>query len=88
MWKTAQSTVRPLEIDETSSKAVVYVRKDITESVTTDDNEEEITVYTYQENTIPKADWETYKAVMENESQTTDLELAVCELYEMIAGGN
>lgn len=87
MWKTVQSTIKPLDIDETSSKSVVYVRKDIAESVTTDENEQKITIYTYQENTIPKSDWETYKAIMENQSATTDLELAICELYEMITFG-
>ena len=86
MWKTVQSTLKPLDVDETSSKSVVYIRKDITES-TADENEQKITIYTYQENTILKSDWETYKAIMENQSATTDLELAVCELYEMLAFG-
>lgn len=88
MWKTVQSTEKPLEIDENSSKTVVYVRKDIAESTTVNENGEEITAYyTYQENTIPKEDWDTYKAIMENQKLTTDLELALCDIYETIIGG-
>lgn len=88
MWKQSESTERPLEIDETSSKKVVYVRRNIKEVTVQDEvSEETRTIYQYEENTIPKADWETYKTVMENQSATTDLELAICDLYEMIAGG-
>ena len=88
MWRQSESAERPLEIDETSSKTVVYVRRNIKEVTVQDEMSEETrTIYQYEENAIPKADWETYKAVMENQSATTDLELAICELYEMIAGG-
>lgn len=89
MWKQSESAEKPLEIDETSSKTVVYVRRNIKEVTVQDEMSEETrTIYRYEENTIPKADWETYKTVMENQSATTDLELAICELYEMVIGGN
>ena len=88
MWKQSESTAKPLEVDETSSKSVVYVRRNITEVIVQDENSEDRrTVWKYEENKIPKSDWETYKAIMENQSETTDLELAVCELYEMLAFG-
>ena len=88
MWKQSESTEKPLEIDETSSKTVVYVRRNIIEVTVQDEMSEETrTIYRYEENAIPKSDWETYKTVMENQSATTDLELAICDLYEMVAGG-
>lgn len=89
MWRQSESTTKPLEIDETSSSKVVYIRRNISPTSMFDENGEETgTIYKYEENKIPKSDWETYKTVMENQSATTDLELAVCDLYEMITGGN
>lgn len=87
MWKIVQSSEQPLEIDETLSSKYVYIRKDI-EQIEVSSNSEIISMWQYREKKVLKSDWEMYKTVMENQSATTDLELAVCDLYEMITGGN
>lgn len=85
MWKTVQSSEQPLEIDETLSSKYVYIRKDI-EQIEVSSNGETISMWQYKENKVLKSDWEIYKTVIENQAEVTDLELAVCELYEMLGG--
>lgn len=90
MWKLCENSnsEKPLEIDETSSKSVVYVRKDFEEIPTYGEDGEWIgTHWRYMENAVPKSDWTTYKEVIENQTATTDLEMALCDLYEMVMGG-
>lgn len=88
MWRQSESTERPLDTDEMSSKDVVYVRRNITQITIQDEIDESIRmVYRYEENTVPKSDWETYKKVIENENAMIDTQLAICDLYEMITGG-
>lgn len=88
MWRLSESTAKPPEIDEVSSKTVVYVRRNFLELLLIDEKETAVgTKWQYEENAIPKADWETYKAVMDTQSATTDLELALCDLYEILTGG-
>ena len=85
MWKLAENSdnVKPLEIDETSSQSVVYVRKDFKEIPVLDEEGQEIgSKWQYQENEILKSDWETYKGLLETQSNITDIELAIVELYE------
>lgn len=81
MWKTVQSSEQPLEIDESLSSKYVYIRKDI-EQIEVSSNGETISMWQYKENKVLKSDWEIYKTVIENQAEVTDLELAVCELYE------
>lgn len=90
MWKTVENSnnVRPNDIDEISSKDIVYVRKDFIEVPTYDEYGEQIgNHWQYIEDEIPKSDWETYKKVIENENAMIDTQLAICDLYEMISGG-
>ena len=85
MWKLAENSdnVKPLEIDETSSQSVVYVRKDFKEIPILDEEGQEIgSKWQYQENEVLKSDWETYKGLLETQSNITDIELAIVELYE------
>ena len=85
MWKLAENSdnVKPLEIDETSSQSIVYVRKDFKEIPVLDEEGQEIgSKWQYQENEILKSDWETYKGLLETQSNITDIELAIVELYE------
>lgn len=58
MWYKSQSAIKPEVTDSTSSKVYVYLRKNIEE--TTDEDGE--TIYTYDEQIIPKADYATYLA--------------------------
>jgi hypothetical protein len=73
---------KPDEIDSTSSKIYVYVRKDFEESKT----EEGAEKWTYMEQKILKEDWDTYKQVMANTSDVSDLTDAVIELAGIIGG--
>lgn len=70
-WKIVESTIKPEEIDKTSSKEYVYVRRDIEEVTETDTEGNEVTKYVYQENKIPKSDWEYYQQ-LENNADTLD----------------
>lgn len=87
MWKLAQNSneIKPDEIDKTSSPNVVYVRKDFEELERTDEDGEVIgTYWQYQENVIPKKDWELYEMLISSDEKITDVELALCDVYEMI----
>lgn len=84
MWKTVENSdnQRPLEVDQTSSAAVVYVRKDFEEVPTVDRDGEQIgTHWRYQESMIPKDNWGAYELLMKNAadieylSMMTDVDL-------------
>ena len=82
MWiKSSNSdSVKPAEIDRTSSAAVVYVRKDFREVPSLDmDGEQTGTHWEYMENAVPVEDWETYEQVIANKNGIEDVENAVCE---------
>lgn len=60
-YKKSQSTTRPELIDAISSKAVVYLRKDVIEKQEEDKLTGEIyTYYEYLEAKVPKADYEKH----------------------------
>ena len=85
MWKLTEnsSSEKPLEIDETSSQSIVYVRKEFKEIPVLDEEGQEIgSKWQYMENTIPKTDWETYKNLLDTQADITDIQLALVELYE------
>lgn len=87
-YKSSNSdNTKPSEIDETSSKVVVYVRKDFVEVPTLDiDGKENGTHWEYMEKKVKKEDWEIYTKVISDEGEITDAQLAICELYEMFMG--
>lgn len=85
MWKQSENSneIKPNEIDETSSKSVVYIRRDFKEVDTLDNEGNKIgTHWKYEENTVPKKDWDTYKQLITAQDDITSLQLAICELYE------
>lgn len=85
MWKLTEnsSSEKPLEVDETSSQSIVYVRKEFKEIPVLDEEGQEIgSKWQYMENTIPKTDWETYKNLLDTQADITDIQLALVELYE------
>ena len=60
-FKTSQSSVKPDLVDTTSSKTSVYIRQNITESITTDsDTNEKYTYYTYEEAKLTKTEYQQY----------------------------
>lgn len=59
-WITAQSTERPQEKDTTSSKTVNYVRRNTHTIQVEDMDEQEVTVYEYEELVVSKDAWLMY----------------------------
>lgn len=60
-YKKTESTIYPELIETTSSKKVVYLRKDVTEKQRIDETTgQTYTYYEYLEAKIPKADYEKY----------------------------
>lgn len=60
-WYFSESDFIPSDVDSTSSKNVVYLRKDIQEVIKTNDDGENYTVYQYYERKISHEEWASYK---------------------------
>jgi len=84
MWYESESIIKPLEVDDLSSKVYVYVRNDIKEVV----DDEKGTYYTYREQKVKKDDWELYKKVSNHSTELAEVEDALMELAELMIGGN
>ena len=87
MWYTVENgePIRPADVDTTSSKAYVYVRKNfelIPEQVT--EMETIPAHYRWQEIKIPKEMWEVSRNVFEHESALNDVYDALTELAEIV----
>ena len=80
-WKKVESSVRPEELDTTSSQAYNYVRKNIEEKQV-----EGTTMYTYDEIAVSKNDWLLFGGLAESETRIGEVEDAVIELAELIGG--
>lgn len=59
-WKSVQSMERPQEKDTTSSKTVNYVRRNTHTIQVEDMDEQEVTVYEYEELVVSKDAWLMY----------------------------
>ena len=59
-WKYAESTDRPLDVDEVSSPTSVYLAKDIIEKQREDTDGETVTYYEYQSAVLSKAEYNMY----------------------------
>ena len=59
-WKYAESTDRPLDVDEVSSPTSVYLAKDIAEKQKEDTDGETVTYYEYQSAVLSKAEYNMY----------------------------
>lgn len=81
---------KPSVIDDTSSKVIIYFRKDIKAvkiPVPTMDGEIELKDgYEWMQIEIPKEDWELYKTAFQNASDISDLTDAVIELAGILGG--
>ena len=84
MWNHIDgSGVRPQELDTTSSKKFVYVRKNI---VLVEETEERGAHYEWDEAKIAKEDWEVYEQVLAHDTALDDVYAALTELAELIGG--
>ena len=89
MWyKSSNGSLdRPAEVDRTSSKVYVIVRKDFVEIPVSGEGEEIIPAhYEWQECLIKKEDWELFEKVIGHDSALDDVYDALAELAEMIVG--
>lgn len=68
-----------MPLDSTSSKAFVYVRKNIVEFIKEDE-----TVFKYDECKIPKDVYDIFASLLETDSRLDEIEEAVAEI---IGGG-
>ena len=86
MWYQTNNgeDIRPAEIDSTSSKVYVYVRRNIERIPETDDTPAH---YEWLEQKIHKKDWETYRMVLAHGDALDDVYAALTELAEMIVEG-
>lgn len=64
MWKIAQGNKKPSTIEMMENEDLVYVRKNIHLIKL-----EDVELYEYEENSMPKIDWETYKDILDNSNQ-------------------
>lgn len=91
MWYKSETgnTEIPSEVDTTSSRVYVYLRKDFERKTREpmQEGEEPTEYWEYMEQKIKKEDWEMYQSLIQNENNITDTQMAVCELYEMLMGG-
>ena len=89
-WHNSESTVKPLSVDETLSKIVVYLRRNIQEEVRTDDQGNETTWYVYEEAEVDKTDYYAISACTldmreQTEANVQDIEdtrTGLMETYE------
>lgn len=71
-WHNSESTVKPLSVDDTLSKIVVYLRRNIQEEVRTDDQGNETTWYVYEEAEIEKEAYYQIAACISGVQEQTD----------------
>ena len=75
-WKLTESTVKPLEIDEISSKNVIYFRRNIS----LDENDDGVKMYHYMEAKFDKEYWNKNRNLIENELAAIDIQQSITDL--------
>lgn len=75
-WKLTESTVKPLEIDEISSKNVIYFRRNIS----LDENDDGVKMYHYMEAKISKEYWNKNRNIIENELAVINIQQSITDL--------
>lgn len=86
MWYEVENgtLIRPSDIDTTSSRAYVYVRRHIT--LVPEDGENPAH-YRWEEQKIPKEVWPVYEKELAHDAALDDVYAALTELAEMIVEG-
>ena len=85
MWYKAEYSNMPLEIDNFSSSEYVYVRRNIAKEEKKNEDAVE-TIYVCEEQKIPKKDWELYENILSHNVELSEIQDALIELSEIIAG--
>lgn len=84
MWYKNESSIRPSELDNTSSQKWVYVRKSI---IFHETDGERDAYYDWDEMRVPQDDWAAYEQVIGHGAALDDVYAALTELAEMIVEG-
>ena len=80
-WYNGESTIRPVLIDDSSSKVWVYVRRNVEEHERENEQRIKETFYSFEESKVPKDVWLIFQKTVESDERIADLEEAVTELY-------
>jgi hypothetical protein len=76
MWYPVISTIKPDEVDMSSSIKYVYIRRNITETTDDEDN----IIYEYEEYKLPKEIYDVVRLQDETISRINDIEETITEL--------
>lgn len=82
-WHKSESTIQPDEVDTTSSKTSVFLRRNIKETTRWDElSEDESTIYKYEETALSKKEYAEYLkglALIDIQQQRADIDyIALC----------
>ena len=86
MWYKSESNIKPELTDTTSSSVYNYDRKNITEEEREDQDGGKHIVYTYDENKVEKAQWESYLMLKELEEKQAISDQALQDAILMFTG--
>lgn len=81
MWKKVQGNQKPQELLILEDENCVYIRRNIHKVEIEGDQ-----LFEYEENCLSLDDWKTYQDIFINQTDITDLQLALVEVYEKIGG--
>ena len=88
-WRKSQAGQSPALLDTTSSKKVVYIRKNVEEKTYHDETmDQDYTMYEYDEAVLTKDEYKMYLIEAASENRHTDAELAIAELAETVDESN
>lgn len=73
LWHKSESTVKPLSVDDSCSKVLVYLHKNIQEETRTAEDGTTTTWYVYDEATVPKDDYYEIAACMTDVTEQTEV---------------
>ena len=77
-WKTSRSTVRPDEVDISSSKTTIYVRKNIRQ-VVVGMGEEKVPMFEYEEKQMTREEFVAYADILETAQKALQNEAEISE---------
>lgn len=90
MWREVENATlaRPKEVDTESSRAYVYIRRNIT-LVDESKNGENVVPqhYRWEETKVPRDTWDVCSQVMEHDTALNDVYAALTELAGIITEG-
>lgn len=87
-WQIVQSSERPDELDLVSSHVYNYVRRNIEDKTSEDEQTgEQIVYYEFEEAKIKKTDWALYQKLVSHDDALDDVYAALTELADLIVEG-